>query len=321
VISGFLVTGSAVRFGPKEFAGRRILRIFPGFWVCLIVTAFLLAPIAALYENGSLRGFWGHPDGPFSYVRTNWFASMEQFPISGLLEGTPYGRLSVGPSAFDGSLWTLRYELALYGFIGVMGAVTVLRRAPRVILVLAVVVYAIIVRDQLTAPTWTIRPALHGAVGPFPLIGAFSGQWMLYLSFCFLMGGLARLYRHRLPMHAGLAVAAGAMVVLTCLTGGYLAFGLPFWLYLVLYAAVALPARTRRIGRTRDYSYGMYIYAFPIQQLIALMGGARWGVGVFILLSIAGTFVLAAPSWHLIESPSLKLKDRLLGTRRIQPVH
>ena len=91
VLSGFLISASGLKFSLSRFAWHRFLRIFPSFWVCLIVIAFVLAPLVALYENGSLAGYWGEPGGPWGYLVNNFFTGMQQTTISGLLADTPYG--------------------------------------------------------------------------------------------------------------------------------------------------------------------------------------------------------------------------------------
>ncbi|SCF11467.1 acyltransferase family protein [Micromonospora chokoriensis] len=315
LISGYLITDSALRSTLRQYVRARILRVFPGLWACLLVTAFVFAPVAALYENGNLDGFWGHPEGPFDYVLTNIAASMEQFPISGLLADTPYGQVVGGPSAFDGSLWTLRYDLAFYGIVGILVVTSVLHRAPRAVLVLTGVSYALILADFFAAPTWSSRPPQHGAIGPFPLIGAFAADWTLMLGFLFLLGAAARLYAHRVPMNRELAVLASVVLVGSLWLGGFFAVGLPAFAYLVLFAAVALPKRWSTISRTNDYTYGLYIYGFPVQQMIALFGGARFGMIGYILLSLLGALVFAVLSWHLVERPALGFKTGSMRAR------
>lgn len=308
VVSGFLNTDSGLRKTGRQFAWRRFLRIFPGLWVCLLVTALVFAPAVALYENGTLHGFWTHGNGPLAYLATNWFGSMQQFSISGLLAHTPYGVAVGGPSAFDGSLWSVHYELGCYIALGVLIATNGLRRRPWTVLLALAVAYLLILRDTFGAG-WTTRPVPWGAIGPIPLLGSFAAQWVLYLGFLFLLGAAARLYMGRIPMHGALAVVAGVLILATCRFGAFLAIGLLAYAYLLLYVVVALPGALTRVGRTRDYSYGVYIYAFPVQQMIALTGGTRHGMTVYILLSIAGTFPLAVLSWHLVEHPALSLKD------------
>lgn len=314
VLSGFLITGSGLRFTVGRYAWHRILRIFPGLWVCLLVTALVIAPVVAMYENGSLDGFWNHPLGPFDYITNNWFASMSQYRIADLLAQGPYGR-SVGgkPTAFDGSLWSLKYELLCYALVAALMVTAVLRKAPRAVLLLAAVCYAFMLADLIYAKEWTIEPPGRGAIGPVPLLGTLQIRHLLYLGFAFLLGAAARLYRHRLPMHWAPAAVACVLMALTLWQGGFHAIGLPAYAYLLLFLAVALPGRLRNIGRKRDYSYGIYIYGWPAQQTIALMGGARYGLPVYLLMSLLGTLALAVPSWHLVERPAMSLKDRTLS--------
>ena len=75
--------------------------------------------------------------------------------------------------------------------------------------------------------------------------------------------------------------------------------------YLVLAAGGARPALFT--SRT-DISYGFYVFAFPVQQLLANAGVQRWGITAFIALSIAGTLPLALGSWFLVERPGMRLR-------------
>jgi peptidoglycan/LPS O-acetylase OafA/YrhL len=69
VVSGFLVTASVRTASPARYAWRRFIRVFPGYWVCLVVTAFVFAPLAWLYERGFTAGFAEAPQGPLDYLR------------------------------------------------------------------------------------------------------------------------------------------------------------------------------------------------------------------------------------------------------------
>jgi peptidoglycan/LPS O-acetylase OafA/YrhL len=185
----------------------------------------------------------------------------------------------------------------------------VLQRASRAVLFATACAVVLAVRIQLVEPHWFYRPVSHGAVRPLPWLGSFTDGDVLYLGLMFLVGASLQLYARRVPMHGALAAVAGVVMVGTMLGGGFYLFGLPAFAYLVMYAAVALPQPLARIGRVRDYSYGIYIYAFPVQQLLALVGVNQYGLTVYLLASIAGTMALAIPSWHFIERPALTLKD------------
>lgn len=308
LVSGFLIAGSALRHSWSRYVWHRFLRIMPAFWVCLVVTALGFAPVAALIENGGLAGFWTHPQGPWQYLGVNVFAAMDQYPISGLLSGIPFGDITGGPSAFNGSLWTLRYELALYALIAAASLTAVLHRAARALALVTAGLFALMVREQVING-WTFRPAPHGAVQPLPLLGSFTDDQALYLGFMFLLGCTARLYPRLIPMHGHLALVAAGVLLISLVGGGFYTFGLPAYGYLLLFAAVAMPRRLTRIGRTHDYSYGVYIYAFPVQQTLVLIGAAGFGLAFYLASSLAGTAVLAVASWHLIERPALRLRD------------
>ena len=77
--------------------------------------------------------------------------------------------------------------------------------------------------------------------------------------------------------------------------------------YGLLWLGAVLPVR---LGSVNDLSYGTYIYAFPVQQLLAVAGAhtvlGYWG---FATVALLVTLVLAWLSWHLVEKPTLRLKS------------
>lgn len=310
VLSGFLITASGMRFSLPRYGFHRFLRIFPGFWACLLVVALVIAPLVALYERDTLAGFWNHPTGPDDYILDNFFTGIQQYGISGLLGTTPYGEMTGGPSAFNGSLWSLIYELACYVIVALLAWTGVLRGAPRLVVVITGALYALAVFDFVRQlPETNTGPFSRGVIGPIPLIGYFDITTAHTLFMLFLAGACLHLFKHRVPMHPAVAVGAAVAFFGSAALGGFSVIGLPAYVYLLVWAACKLPKLFQGVGRKRDYSYGIYIYAFPVQQVIALVGGVKWGPIVYILLSLAGTLVLAVPSWHLVEKPAMSLKD------------
>ncbi len=303
-ISGFLITRSAGRVPLPRYLWHRGLRILPGLWVCLIVTAFVFAPVVALIERGSLAGLFTEPGGPFGYVVNNLAIAVRQYGISGLLMDTPYGRLT-GTSVFDGSLWSLMYEVFCYFMVAGLAVLGVLKRARWVVAVLAGALFAVIVRDFLAAPR---IPGPQGDHGPFLGIGALDTYSLVYLTYVFLLGALFEVYRRRVVLNDAGAIIAAVILAGSLRFGGFDVFGYPAFAYLVLWLAVRLPRPFQRVGRRHDYSYGFYIYAFPVQQLLALLGAPGLGLLPYVLLTTAGTFALAIPSWHLVERPAMSLK-------------
>jgi peptidoglycan/LPS O-acetylase OafA/YrhL len=94
-------------------------------------------------------------------------------------------------------------------------------------------------------------------------------------------------------------------------TNLYYAVGQVALAYLCFWLAVRLPLD--RFDRFGDFSYGLYIYAFPVEQILALYGVYRWGLAAYVLLSLAIALVVAMASWFLVEKPFLRLKRLQLG--------
>ena len=77
--------------------------------------------------------------------------------------------------------------------------------------------------------------------------------------------------------------------------------------YITLYLAYVPSGQIRKFNKYGDYSYGIYIYAFPIQQSLAQII-PKISVSLMTLLTFILTIILAALSWHLIENRFLKFK-------------
>ena len=311
VLSGFLVTGSARRTGVGRFLWHRALRILPGLWACLLVTVLVLGPLLYHHDHGTTVGYWSASQGPLGYLVHNWWGGLRQFGLSGLFAGTPYGRAGHG-SVVDGSLWTLASELCCYLVVAALAVTGVLSRAPGLVLVLAGWTYLVLAGDfvaQAQHGTLWVGPGPHPRFGPIPLLGVISLTDTVPLLLMFLLGSAAQLYADRIPMHPLLGWAAGAVVLASAALGGFLVLGLPAYAYLLLALACYLPPVTHGVGRRHDYSYGVYIYAFPAQQLTAQFLGVRWHLAGFAAVALALTVVCAVLSWHAVEHPMLKLKD------------
>ncbi len=143
-------------------------------------------------------------------------------------------------------------------------------------------------------------------------LGPIGLHVLVYLTYAFLLGAAAHVLRDCIEMRARTAVIAGGVVLATTVLGGFFLVGLPAFVYLLLWTASTLPPVTHRVGVQHDYSYGLYVYGWPVQMVVSAAGGAALGLPGFILVSLATTFVLAVPSWRLIESRALTLRPRQL---------
>lgn len=295
IISGFLVSRSWFTSGNAgRFIWRRFLRIFPAFWICLVVTATLFAALAWRHEHGGIAGVFSvHHESPVHYVTSNFWLQMNQYNIAGLLTRTPLSKTGY-PIGWDGSLWTLIYEFKCYLLLAVLGFAGLLRRRI-VVVVLTILAY-------LATISWQINPAWAAKLLPI-LIDPFVARF----SFLFFLGVLITLYADRIIIDDRLGVLALIVATLTLHNGGWLALGYFAFAYATIWLAIRLPLAW--FERAGDFSYGTYIWAFPLQMLLAEYGLYRHGETIFIFASLAVATGAAALSWHLVEKRALRLKD------------
>ncbi|POX45314.1 acyltransferase [Streptomyces sp. Ru71] len=313
VLSGILVTRSGARLGVGRFLWHRALRILPGFWVCLGLTAFVAAPFLYWRLHSTLDGFNG-PHGPLDYLRANWAVTTNQPDIARIMaDGQSRERIHAG--AFNGALWSLRYEVMCYLGVAVLAVTGILARARRAVLVITLVLGWLVIRHASHDAHWAGQYASHYLHDvQLPVVGHLSPTFLIYLGFAFALGALIEVAGHRIPVSDPLGVAS-LVVLAGSLHYGYLfTVGIPAFAYLLVWLAVRLPAPLHRVGARNDYSYGIYIYGFPVQQTLALLGCTRWGLAAYLALTLALTLLLAVASWHLVERPALRLKDLGKGT-------
>lgn len=295
-LSGFLIVGAFLNSpSTGRFLWRRCLRILPGFWVCLVVTAALLLPLAQLIQFGTLAGFpLTGEESASSYVLANAAMFIQQFEVRGLLEG----------ESVNGSLYTLFYEFACYLGVAVLGVVGLLRRRTWPLLVVGGLVWAFVVLQLLTGA------GVYGSSDTLSIAVRFGSM--------FLAGAIA----HRLADHIPLGRVGGVVAALVLVqavtlavfagedpagTLVYLTVAPPAVAYLVLLAGSS--PRLRAIGARRDLSYGLYVYAWPVQVLVLLAGAAAWPVVAYGIVSLGLALLLAWASWTWVESPALRYKS------------
>ncbi|MDY0814573.1 acyltransferase [Kitasatospora purpeofusca] len=303
VLSGFLITGSGVRLSTARFVWNRAIRILPGLWVCLLVTAFVIAPLVARREH-LLDGFWSHPQGPWQYVLANWSIGTAQPGISGLLTHN-------ADQGFNGSLWSLAYEVVCYLAVASLAALGILRRARWAVPALVVALYCYMVYQAIDGPGLRGPIYIHTSLPEWrlPFLGSIGMEKLVPLGLLFGLGAVAELYKKKLPMNGVAALLSFALLVGSARYGGFYLIGLPALAYLLIWLACCMPGPLTRVGAKADLSYGVYIYAFPIQQGLALWQVQKHGYAVYTGASVALALVAAALSWYLVEKPALKLKS------------
>jgi peptidoglycan/LPS O-acetylase OafA/YrhL len=306
-ISGYLVCQSWSR-SPRllPFVVKRALRLMPALLVALLLTALVLGPLAT---TAPIHVYLESPLTK-AYVLNN--ALMQSnYTLPGVFTHTVY------PGAVNGSLWTLPLEVKAYVFIAIAGLVGLLARR-RIVLpvftVLSVLACVYAVRRAVPVSNHVVASLIDIQLNPALVDDLRAGGFNLYpdMFATFAIGATLYSFRRFVPLRWEFAALGALMIVIGGLIGGQGAelAAVVLGPYLVLCFAFLTAGRVRLPARMGDYSYGLYVYAFPVQQTISQVVNPHSG-WVMFLLAMPITVVLAIASWHFVERPALGLKARL----------
>ena len=308
-ISGYLVSRSwSSNPHLVPFALKRILRIMPGLVVVLLVSALILGPLVTAEP---LRAYLDDP-GTKAYVVNN-AAMQSNYDLPGVFVHNVY------PLAVNGSLWTLPLEVKAYvlvALIGFLGLLTRFRMAMLGLAVLALLTCIDALRSSLPGANHFVASLVNIQASPELVYLTKLGTYTVYADMftAFVIGAALFALRRWIAMRWEIAALVVSTFVVTIVIGGSapLVGAVALAPYLVLYLAYRSITVVRLPSRFGDYSYGIYIYAFPIQQTISSLLHTSNGWLMFAI-SMPITAAAAALSWHWVERPALNMKSRIVG--------
>lgn len=293
ILSGFLVTGSALRLTLGKFVASRALRIIPAL---AVDTLFTILVIGAIFTTLPLREYFASP--MVHRYLLNIVGEIHYF-LPGVFETNPLKGI------VNGALWTIPPELGCYVFMSGLIFFKWVHDWRKVALLTAVSFLVI-----LLVPLFP-----EGTPG---FIKSVAGNPGAVLVPTFLTGSLLFHLRGKVPYSPILFVIS---ILLIAASG----FVLPESTFSVMPSATVLAVPTYAyvclfIGATKmprmpffsggDYSYGIYLYGFPIQQSIVAATGIFNPFALFAMTVVPVT-TMAALSWHFVEKPTLKLRKGL----------
>jgi peptidoglycan/LPS O-acetylase OafA/YrhL len=282
-LSGFLVWTSWARDpNVKRFFWRRSLRIFPALWVVTLASVFLLGPAITVL---SVDDYFAAPS-TWQYLRTAVLVSPNTLP--GLFPGNAL------PFVVNGSLWTLPLEYLCYVTVAVVGVIMAAVKAPRGLALAVTVLGAVLLAsfgDRMVGARFT--PHLE-------MVALF--WWGVFYGNC----------RQAAPGRSAVGLSIVAFLVFAWFgPRGVERAAMLACAAVMVHGAMNLPGGSRWTDRLGDLSYGVYIFAFPVQQLgVHWMRGNNWSFAASLFLSGAVTLLLAFASWHLVEKRALRFKPR-----------
>lgn len=271
-ISGFLITHSFLRSSLQRYAIKRAARIFPALIVCAFVMVYLVGGIA------SDDSFWATAGSKEALQKFLQIAAFGRADIDAATQGF------IVHESLNGSLWTLKIEFGCYVLVAL--ALSLARRSTVPLLIL-------IGFCALNIASTSVDHPIAGKVVIYTSVGI-----------AFFVGSTLAFHQGLLGTLRSRAILAGAgWVLMAAAVGGVL----PLVLSSIGFSLITLTVGTlfnEPIIRGRfDISYGLYLYAFPVQQL--LINCTSLGFYPSMVAAVCVTAVLATLSWFLVEKPAL----------------
>lgn len=284
IISGFLITKSWMgKPDPLDFLKKRILRIFPAFICVILLSVFILGP---LLTTLSLSDYFSN-HLTWVYLRNILMVKIT-YILPGVFASNPY------PHAVNGSLWTLPLEFFMYIVILIIGVLMLFKRK--------FLYPAIFIIGYFLITFYYVGSHANDA------FFYVSGYHLARLGLAFLIASSFYVYRENIPLKFPIFLTAMAFYIMGLLSGYTVFMNLLTLPYIIIYIAYAPIPHLSKFGKYGDFSYGFYIYAFPIQQTITFLFKSYLNFYSYLLITFILTLIAAVISYHLIEKPALKLK-------------
>jgi peptidoglycan/LPS O-acetylase OafA/YrhL len=281
VISGFFVTLSYNKHhNVISFLKARIYRIYPALIVTIIFTTFILGPIATRF---SLHDYFTNIQ-TYKYLTTMFILPDLQYNLPGVFTNNPF------KNSVNGALWTLKPEIIFYLFVTFLGITKLLKKS--------ILIYLLCIMLLVTLFPWSTDRILE-----------------LEVFKCFLAGMLLYVFRRNIPLNKYYALGSLILLLIGTLLGHLPLFFVLFGSYFIIYIVLVPNIRIPFSKNLSNYSYGIYLYAFPIQQwVVSIYKGKIVPLEDFII-AFPIALIFAILSWHLIEK-----KFQLLKHTSINPL-
>lgn len=290
ISSGFLIMNSFVRRkNSLSFIWARILRIYPGLFIAVLFSGFI---VGGCLTTVSFQEFFTDSE-LWKFVKNNTLliSGGIRYELIGVFENNPY------PKAINGSLWTLPYEVKMYFYLFVSASVIeIIERKIR--------------NKQIFKKAYLFFTLLLLCLYVSRDYFDFKDVHLVKLLLMFFIGVNAYNFRDKIKLDLVGFLVSFIVIIFFVITNKdiwhliYL-FLLPYMLFFLAYIP---KGKIRKFNLIGDYSYGIYIYSFPVQQSIIYLF-PQLSFVMFFMISFFLTLILAILSWFLIEKRSLALKN------------
>ena len=288
IISGYLIAGSwDSHKRAAAFLGKRLLRIMPALLVSVLMALFVLGPI--LTSKTQVEYF----SNPYTWLYLNNISLYNRIHTLPGVFATNFT-----PGIINGTAWTLPYEFSMYLLLLLFGTLGWFNTHKRWILVLVFILGIIIqFNTHIWGTTFTSIEVFFINISVLIKNGTFFVAGMLYYVF-----------KDKIIFDWKYCILAFVALIIS--------FGQSDWFFPIMYLSLPYVILTvayiptsvgQLISKLGDFSYGIYIYGYPIQQiLVSQMPHIK--LLPMIAISLFLSVIAGALSWYTIEKTALTLK-------------
>ena len=292
VVSGYVITGSAIKNSFKTFLIKRFARIYPGYFVSSVMVVLLFAPItyALIHHGFDINSYFSLNPSPIDYL-LNCMVFDILTPIGNILT-------TIQVNGWNTSTWTLFYEILCYLLIGIVMFLLKklkLKNYTKIIIFL----YLFMIFCSFIIPRPENPPA------------NFVEEIAYFINFSaiFLGGSILYLIKDKLVFNKKYLILSliFCIIIMTLLNNGFATeiCAIPMT-YIVLYLAINL--KSPKFIQKNDISYGIYIYSWPIQIVLTCyykLYNPNMNVLEFGIISLIIAMAFGLFSWYVVEKPIL----------------
>lgn len=296
LISGYLIAQSFLNDSNiVRYCIRRFFRIIPGLAGVVLFAVFIIGPVFTILP---IKDYFSHGT-TWAYLKN--IGLYIQYFLPGVFEANPY------PDAINGSLWTLPVEVMMYIALPIVFMMFSKKDKIVVATILAIVLESANVGIAKWLPD--ARLVIYGT----DMVSALTIIPYFFVGIIFISPKLKKYLNLQLAI--GVFCIAEMMNFSSIKSEIVVFFVLPYFVFSL--AFVEKPKFVKCFSKN-DYSYGLYLYGFLIQQVIVkLLWDYQLSLNVYFIICAVITLIFGMLSWYLIERPSQRLAKKILKSDNI----
>ena len=294
ILSGFMITQSLIHSkNIKHFVIKRLIRIFPSLIIMLFLVILLLGLL--VYNGNKIRYFKSPIVWEYFGDNINLFGNTK-YSIAGIFINNPY------PNVINGSIWTLKHEFMIYIILMIFSICHILKKRKVMMSITVILIFIYISQINLS-------PILSWAnnIGVIAEIDQF-----IKLSMYFMIGSTIYLYKEKIKMNKKYFFL-DCIILLTGIFLNLAKYVLIFTIPYILMYLGTLKIKHNWSEKIGDFSYELYIYAFPTQQLLVYYFKDKINIYLYIFLSIACTSIIGIIMTIIVDNNIKKLKNKIIN--------